>query len=94
MTEIEKGNTIAVSTSESFNQIITNMQNFAEVAQKTTENANTQADALAQIGQGIEQLSGTIQNTAAASEENTAISISLSDKSEHLHELVSKFKLF
>mgnify|MGYP003276936862 CR=1 FL=1 len=94
LTEIEKGNTIAVSTSESFNQIITNMQNFAQVAQRTTENANTQADALAQIGQGIEQLSGTIQNTAAASEENTAISISLSDKSEHLHELVSKFKLF
>lgn len=60
LAEIEKGNTIAVSTSESFDQIIVDMQDFAEVAQRTMENANTQAEALAQIGQGIEQLSGAI----------------------------------
>lgn len=94
LAEIEKGNTIAVSTSESFDQIIVDMQDFAKVAQRTMENANTQAEALAQIGQGIEQLSSAIQNTAAASEENTAISVNLSDKSEHLNELVNRFRLF
>lgn len=94
LAEIEKGNTIAVSTSESFDQIIVDMQDFAKVAQRTMENANTQAEALAQIGQGIEQLSGAIQNTAAASEENTAISVNLSDKLEHLNELVNRFRLF
>lgn len=94
LVEIEKGNTIALSTSESFNQIIADMDNFAEVAQQTTENANTQAEALAQIGEGIEQLSGAIQNTAASSEENTAISVNLSDKSEQLNDLVNRFELF
>lgn len=92
--EIEKGNAIAMSTSESFEQIIADMQAFAELAQNTTENANEQANALAQVEQGIEQIAGAVQNTAAASEENTAISVNLSDKSVLLDELVKRFKLF
>ena len=94
LVEIEKGNDITVSTAEAFNQIISDMEMFAEVAQRTTEKANTQADSLGEIGQGIEQLSGVVQSTAASSEENTAISINLSDKSKQLNELVSRFKLF
>ena len=39
------------------------------------EKANSQAESLEQIGQGIEQLSGVVQGNAASSEENTAISI-------------------
>lgn len=94
LVEIEKGNDITVSTAEAFNQIISDMEMFAEVAQRTTEKANTQADSLEEIGQGIEQLSGVVQSTAASSEENTAISINLSDKSKQLNELVTRFKLF
>lgn len=94
LVEIEKGNAIAVSTSESFEQIIADMEASADLAQQTTENANTQASALEQIEQGIEQMSGAIQNTAAASEENTAISTNLSEKSLQLEELVKRFKLF
>lgn len=94
MTEIENGNNTAISTSEAFNRIIADMQDFADVAQRTTENADTQAQALAEIGQGIEQLSVTIQNTAASSEQNASISENLSGKAEQLHELVNRFKLF
>ena len=37
------------------------MNSFAEMAQNTMEKANTQAESLEQIGQGIEQLSGVVQ---------------------------------
>lgn len=94
MVEIEKGNAITISTAESFDQIIGDMKSFAELAQQTTVNANEQAKALAQVEQGIEQIAGAVQNTAASSEENTAISANLSEKSEQLDELVKRFKLF
>ena len=41
------------------------MQKFAGVAQETNEAARAQAEALSQIEQGIEQISGVTQNTAA-----------------------------
>lgn len=89
--EIEKGNAIALSTSESFEQIILDMKSFAGLARQTTENANEQAEALLQVEQGIEQISGAIQSTAVASEENTAVSVNLSEKSVLLDELLRKF---
>lgn len=94
LAEISKGNTITVSTAESFEQIITDMKSFAEIAQHTTENADEQAAALKQVEDGIEQIAGAVQSTAASSEENSAISVNLSEKSVQLDELVKRFKLF
>ena len=74
LVEIEKGNSITRTTAEAFNQIIADMESFEEMARNTVEKANSQAESLEQIGQGIEQLSGVVQGTAASSEENTAIS--------------------
>lgn len=94
LVEIEKGNAITISTSESFDQIIADMKSFANLALQTRENANEQASALEQVEQGIEQIAGAVQNTAASSQENSAISMNLSDKSVQLDELVKRFKLF
>ena len=94
LVEIEKGNTITRTTAESFNQIITDMESFAELAQNTMEKADSQAEFLEQIGQGIEQLSGVVQGNAASSEENTAISINLAEGAAKMHDRVNIFKLF
>lgn len=94
LAEIEKGNEITLSTSESFDRIINDMREFAELAQQSMENAHAQADALGEVEKGIEQISGAVQNTAASSEENSAISVNLSEKSVQLDELVKRFKLF
>ena len=94
LVEIEKGNTITRTTAESFNQIIADMESFAELAQNTMEKANSQAESLEQIGQGIEQLSGVVQGNAASSEENTAISINLAEGAAKMHDRVNIFKLF
>ena len=94
LVEIEKGNNITRTTAEAFNQIIADMESFAELAQNTMEKANSQAESLEQIGQGIEQLSGVVQGNAASSEENTAISINLADGAAKMHDRVNIFKLF
>ena len=94
LVEIEKGNTITRTTADAFNQIIADMQSFAELAENTMEKANSQAESLEQIGQGIEQLSGVVQGNAASSEENTAISINLAEGAAKMHDRVNIFKLF
>ena len=94
LVEIEKGNTITRTTADAFNQIIADMESFAELAENTMEKANSQAESLRQIGQGIEQLSGVVQGNAASSEENTAISINLAEGAAKMHDRVNIFKLF
>ncbi len=46
LVEIEKGNTITRTTADAFNQIIADMESFAEIAQNTMEKANSQAESL------------------------------------------------
>ena len=92
--EIEKGNMITRTTADAFNQIIADMESFAELAQNTMEKANSQAESLEQIGQGIEQLSSVVQGNAASSEENTAISVNLAEGAAKMHDRVNIFKLF
>lgn len=94
LVEIEKGNTITRTTADAFNQIITDMESFAELAENTMEKANSQAESLEQVGQGIEQLSSVVQGNAASSEENTAISINLAEGAAKMNDRVNIFKLF
>ena len=94
LVEIQRGNSVTITTAEAFNQIISDMDSFAEMAENTMEKANAQAETLEQVGQGIEQLSGVVQSTAASSEENTAISINLSEGADKMNERVNRFKLF
>lgn len=94
LVEIQRGNSVTITTVEAFNQIISDMDSFAEMAENTMEKANAQAESLEQVGQGIEQLSGVVQSTAASSEENTAISINLSEGADKMNERVNRFKLF
>ena len=94
LVEIENGNTITRTTADAFNQIIADMESFAEIAQNTMEKANSQAESLEQISQGIEQLSGVVQGNAASSEENTAISINLAEGAAKMQDRVNIFKLF
>lgn len=92
--EIEKGNEITESTSVAFSNMIDEMNAFAEIAHTTNDNVNSQAQALEQVEEGIEQISTVMQNTASAAEESTAVSDGLSKEAVNLDELVKKFKLY
>ena len=91
--EIEKGNAVTETVSQSFDRVIASMNTFADVAHQINETAVNQASALEQVNQGIDQLSAAVQNTASSSEESAAISEQLSAKTEELDTLVRKFKL-
>lgn len=92
--EIEKGNAVTETVSQSFDRVIASMNTFADVAHQINETAVNQASALEQVNQGIDQLSAAVQNTASSSEESSAISEQLSAKAEELDTLVRKFKLY
>ena len=92
--EIEKGNAVTETVSQSFDRVIASMNTFADVAHQINETAVNQASALEQVNQGIDQLSAAVQNTASSSEESAAISEQLSAKAEELDTLGRKFKLY
>ena len=92
--EIEKGNAVTETVSQSFDRVIASMNTFADVAHQINETAVNQASALEQVNQGIDQLSAAVQNTVSSSEESAAISEQLSAKAEELDTLVRKFKLY
>ncbi len=92
--EIEKGNAVTETVSQSFDRVIASMNTFADVAHQINETAVNQASALEQVNQGIDQLSAAVQNMASSSEESAAISEQLSAKAEELDTLVRKFKLY
>ena len=92
--EIEKGNAVTETVSQSFDRVIASMNTFADVAHQINETAVNQASALEQVNQGIDQLSAAVQNTASSSEESAAISEQLSAKAEELDTLVRKIKLY
>lgn len=94
LVEIQRGNSVTITTAEAFNEIISDMDSFAEMAENTMEKANAQAESLEQVGQGIEQLSDVVQSTASSSEENTAISVNLSESADKMHDRINRFKLF
>lgn len=91
--EIEKGNKITEQTAIAFENIIKEMQSFASTAKGVSENADSQANALRQIEEGIEQISLVTQQNAAASQECSAISEELAARATELNNLVEKFVL-
>lgn len=91
--EIEVGNKITETTASGFERIIEELHAFAEMAQQNSETSMTQAHALSQVEEGIEQISNVTQQNAAASEECSAISEELSARAVELDDLVNKFVL-
>lgn len=91
--EIEVGNRITETTAAGFERIIEELHAFASMAQQNSETSMTQAHALSQVEDGIEQISTVTQQNAAASEECSAISEELSARAVELDNLVNKFVL-
>ena len=92
--EIDKGNDITKAPVGGFERIIQELASFAEAAKMNNEISTAQAQALVQVEEGIEQISGVTQQNAAASEECSAVSEELAARATELDGLVKAFKLF
>lgn len=93
MEEINKGNTIAVSTMDSLKESVSVVDHVNEMIQETAENAAVQAENMKQLRAGIEDLAHGIQDNSAASQETSATSDELASQAEILNKMVQKFEL-
>ena len=91
--EIEKGNEITAATAIAFDSIIQALGETANAAKASKETAETQADILKQVEEGINEVAAVTEENAASAEESLATSEELAARAAELAEQVNKFKL-
>lgn len=92
--EVDKGNKVTEMTAEGFERIIKGLEAFAKTAKQVSETSTEQAHALAQVEEGIEQISMVTQKNASSSQECSAVSEELAVRAAELDKLVKRFVLF
>ena len=90
---VETGSTIAESTSRSLDEIVTSSTEVSGIIGNISTSSNEQAEAIAQINDGLVQISKVVQSNSAVSEETAAASQELNSQAEMLQQLVAYFKL-
>ena len=93
VTEIEKGNAITKETAVAFDSIIQALGNTADAAKGSKETAETQADILKQVEEGINEVAAVTEENAASAQESLATSEELAARAAELAEQVNKFRL-
>lgn len=92
--EIDNGNEITKTTAEAFEKIISDLNSFADMTNVVKESAMGAAEAIKEIQNGINQISGVTQQNAATSQESSAVAEELAAKATELDSQIKKFKLF
>lgn len=91
--EIAEGNAAADHAAESIGNVVNGIQQIAESSRHISDVAKTQANAMDQAEQGVNQISEVVQSNSASAEETSATSQELSAQATSLDELVGKFIL-
>lgn len=89
---VEEGTRLANSTAESLLLVVDNAKVVREAVAEIAVASDTQAEATAQITEGINQIAGVVENNSATSEESAAASQELSQQADSLKELVGRFQ--
>lgn len=91
--EIDKGNVITEATAVAFDGIIKALSDCAGAAQASKETAESQAEILKQVEEGINEVAAVTQENAASAEESLATSEELAARAAELAEQVARFQL-
>ena len=91
--KVEAGTKIADETAASLVEILTEIEKVTGLVGNIARASNDQATEIAQITQGIEQVSTVVQTNSATAEESAAASEELSGQAEMLKQMVGAFKL-
>lgn len=91
--EVQNGNNITNRTADVIDRVVTSMTEFAKVIADSAQASRTQADMLKQVVEGIDQISGVVQNNSATAQETSAVSEELLAQAEGLKEQVEHFEL-
>lgn len=90
---VENGSGLASKTASSLESSAQVTNDAVTLIDKIALASNEQAASIAQVNQGVEQISAVIQTNAATAEESAAASEELSSQSNLLKSLISNFKL-
>lgn len=93
ISKVQTGTTIANETADMLGKIVQSAQKSALLVSNIAAASNEQATAIAQIDQGVAQVSTVVQTNSATAEESAASSEELSGQANMLTEMVGKFKL-
>ena len=90
---VESGVSIAESTSQSLDTIVKNAAEVSSLISKISTSSNEQAEAIAQINEGLIQISNVTQSNSAVSQQTAAASQELNSQAEVLKSLIMHFKV-
>ena len=90
---VDAGSSIAESTAASLDAIVASAEEVLSVIRKISSASKEQAEAIANVGDGLTQISNVTQTNSAVSEETAAASQELNSQAELLQQLVGYFKL-
>ncbi|WP_077612925.1 methyl-accepting chemotaxis protein [Clostridium sp. Marseille-P2415] len=90
---IEAGNHIAKETAETMDRIVQSSRMVAGLVHQISAASEDQAYAVAQVTQGIDQISSVVQTNSATSEESAAASQEMAGQAQMLKHLMDQFKL-
>ena len=90
---IENGTQIADDTAQSLIQAVNDVNEMAGIIEQISAASSDQADSIAQLTVGIDQISNVVQTNSATAEESAAASEELSSQSQIMKSLVGRFQL-
>jgi methyl-accepting chemotaxis protein len=91
--KVENGLNVATRTSESFEEIVSNIIKVTDIAGEIAAASNEQNQGVGQVNQGLQQVDQVTQQNTANAEETASAAEELSGQAVHLQQLVSEFKL-
>lgn len=90
---VEKGGTITEETAEALKKVADSFREIDSLVSQVSEASKRQNAGVAEVTQGIDQISSVVQTNSATAEESAAASEELSSQAEMMNQLVAKFQL-
>ncbi len=93
MKKVEKGSEIAGRSTEALNEIVRTATKTTDLVGEIAAASNEQAQGIAQINEGLNQIDSVTQQNTANAEETAAASQELVSQAKTLNRILSRFKL-
>ena len=90
---VEKGNTLVENTAQNLEETAANASKVMDSIGQISQDASKEAQAVADVTLGLDQISSVVQTNAATAEEGAASSEELSSQATMLENLMGEFKL-
>ena len=90
---VKEGSRISIETEQALNEAITRAEKVTTAVVMISQQTNEQMRDVAQVSNGIDQISSVVQTNSATAEESAAASEELSGQANLLKELVGRFTL-